>query len=148
MSKVQGCEVPEDLYYLVEKHVWAKPQEDGTVRVGMTTAGAKLSGGNLVALTVRKKKIGKEIAQGKSIGTLESSKFVGPIPTPVTGVLLRGNDKLADDPNLAIKDPYGEGWIAEMQPSNWDADQASLVTGESAVAALKEKLESDGISCE
>jgi glycine cleavage system H protein len=148
MSKIHGCEYPDDLYYFVEKHVWAKPLEDGTVRVGMTSAGAKLSGGNLVALTVRKKKIGKEIPQGKSIGTLESSKFVGPLPAPVTGVLLRGNDKLADNPNLAINDPYGEGWIADLQPSNWEADKTTLVTGEAAVAAIKAKLESDGISCE
>lgn len=148
MSEIQGCVFPDDLYYFVEKHVWAKPQDDGTVRVGMTSSGAKLSGGNLIALTIRKKKIGKEIPQGKSIGTLESSKFVGPIPSPVTGVLLRGNDKLAADPNLAINDPYGEGWIAEMQPSDWETDKASLVTGDAAVDAIKAKLEAEEISCD
>ena len=65
----------------------------------------------------------------------------------VSGVLLRANDKLAADPNIAVADPYGEGWIAEMQASAWDAEKASLATGASGIAAYKAKLEADGIKC-
>jgi glycine cleavage system H protein len=79
---------------------------------------------------------------------VESSKFVGPIPAPVTGVLLRGNDKLASDPNIASNDPYGEGWIAEIQPTDWDGEKGSLATGAEGVAAYEKKLEADNISCE
>jgi len=85
MTEVRGCNLPEDLYYLVEKHVWAKPLEDGTLRIGMTAVAAKLAGSNLAGVTVKAKNIGKEIAQGKSVATVESSKFVGPVPAPVTG---------------------------------------------------------------
>ena len=116
MAEINGCNLPDDLYYLIDKHVWAKPMDDGTVRVGMTVVATKLAGGSLAGVTVKKKRIGKEIPQRKSLATVESSKFVGPVPAPVTGVLLRGNDKLASDPNLAVSDPYGEGWIAELQP--------------------------------
>ncbi len=147
MADIRGCYLPEDLYYLIEKHVWAKPIEGGLVRVGMTAVAGKLSGGKLAAVTVKAKAVGQEVAQGKSLATVESSKFVGPVPAPVTGILVRGNDKLAADPNLAITDPYGEGWIAELKPSNWEVEKSGLVTGADGLTAYQKKLEADNISC-
>jgi glycine cleavage system H protein len=148
MGNIRGCDLPEDLYYFVEKHIWAKPMGDGLVRVGMNTVAGKLSGGKLNAVTVRAKNIGAEIPAGKSVATVESSKYVGPVPAPVTGVLKRANEKLAGDPNLAITDPYGEGWIVELAPANWDADKAALLTGPDGLAAYRAKLEAENISCE
>ena len=147
MADIRGCNLPEDLYYLVEKHVWAKPIEGGLLRVGMTAVAGKLSGGKLAAVTVKTKAIGQEVAQGKSVATIESSKFVGPVPAPVTGVLMRGNDKLVADPNLAVTDPYGEGWIAEIKPSNWDGEKGSLATGAEGLAVYQKKLEADNVTC-
>jgi len=147
MANVRGCNLPDDLYYLVEKHVWAKPMGGGVVRVGITAVAGKLSGGKLAAITVKAKNIGQEVKQAKSIATVESSKFVGPVPAPVSGVLLHANDKLASDPNLAIADPYGEGWVAEMQASDWETEKDSLVTGAEGVAAYQAKLEADNITC-
>lgn len=147
MANINGCDLPDDIYYLIEKHVWAKPLEDGTIRVGMTAVAAKLAGGNLAGVTVKAKAFGQEVAGGKSVATVESSKFVGPVPAPVSGILLRGNEKLKTDPNLAANDPYGEGWIAEMQPSNWDGDKGNLASGAEGLAAYRKKLEDDNISC-
>lgn len=147
MATIRGCNLPEDVYYLIEKHVWAKPMDGGVIRVGMTSVAGKLSGGKLAAITVKAKNIGQEVKQGKSVATVESSKFVGPVPAPVTGVLLRANEKLANDPNLAISDPYGEGWIAEIQASAWDAEKGVLVTGAEGIAAYQKKLEAENISC-
>ncbi len=147
MANVRGCNLPEDLYYLIDKHVWAKPLGGGLVRVGITAVAAKLSGGKLAALTVKAKNIGQEVKQGKSLATVESSKFVGPVPAPITGVLLRANEKLVTDPNLAVSDSYGEGWVAEMQAANWDAEKGLLVTGAAGLAAYQAKLEADNISC-
>ena len=147
MANINGCNLPDDLYYLIDKHVWAKPLEDGTVRVGMTTVAAKLAGSKLAGVTVKAKSIGKEVAQKKSIALVESSKFVGPVPAPVTGVLLRGNEKLSDDPNIAANDPYGEGWIAEIQPSDWEGEKGSLAFGPDGLEAYRQKLEADDISC-
>ena len=98
-------------------------------------------------MTIKAKAIGQEVAQGKSLATVESSKFVGPVPAPVTGVLVRGNDKLAADPNLAISDPYGEGWIAEIKPSNWGGEKGGLASGTDGLAAYQKKLEAENISC-
>ncbi len=148
MATINNCNLPEDLYYLIDKHVWAKPLADGTVRVGMTSVAGKLAGGKLAGATVKRKAIGKEVSQGRSIATIESSKYVGPVPAPITGTLLRGNDKLAADPNIAIDDPYGEGWIAEMQPSDWDGEKGALASGSEGLEEYRAKLEADGISCD
>jgi glycine cleavage system H protein len=148
MGKINGCDLPDDLYYYAEKHVWAKPMGGGIVRVGMNTVAGKLSGGKLNAVTVRAKNIGAPIAAGKSVATVESSKYVGPVPAPVSGVLKRANDKLAANPNLAISDPYGEGWIAELEASNWEAEKANLLAGPDGLAAYRAKLEAEKISCE
>jgi glycine cleavage system H protein len=148
MTVVRGCELPEDLHYLIDKHVWAKRLEGDLVRLGMTSVAAKLSGGSLNAVTVSARKIGQEIPQGKSVATIESSKFVGPVPAPVGGVLVRGNELLEGEPNLAVTDPYGEGWIAELSVTTWDPEGAGLVTGADGIAAYQAKLEADGISCD
>lgn len=148
MATLRGCELPEDLYYLIDKHVWVRKLEGNLVRLGMTSVAAKLAGGTLNAVTVSARKIGQEIAQGKSVATLESSKFVGPVPAPVSGVLVRGNDRLEADPNVAATDPYGEGWIAEVEATRWDAEVSGLATGSEGVAAYGAKLEADGVSCD
>ncbi len=148
MATLRGCNLPDDLYYYPDKHIWVKPIAEGLVRVGMNTVAGKLAGGKLTAVTISARKIGKELAQGKSIATLESSKFVGPVPAPVTGVLVRGNDRLAEDPNLTLTDPYGEGWIAELQPSAWETEKDGLLTGAEGLAAYQARLEADDISCE
>lgn len=147
MSVIRGCNLPEDVYYLVDKHVWAQPIDGGLLRVGMTSVAAKLSGGNLAAVTISKRKLGKEIEQGKSLATIESSKYVGPVPAPVTGTLVRGNDALEGNPNLAVSDPYGAGWIAEVQPANWEADKAGLAYGADGVAKYQAFLEAENVSC-
>ena len=147
MTIIRGCNLPQELYYLIDKHVWARPVEGGLVKVGMTSVAGKLAGGKLNAITVKTKNIGQEIKQGKSIATVESSKFVGPVPAPVTGILVRANEKVASDPNLAVSDPYGEGWIAEIKATSWESEKSILATGDSGVAAYQAKLEADGVSC-
>jgi len=148
MAKIRGFELPEDLYYFVEKHVWAKSMGGTLVRVGMDAVAGKLSGGKLNAVTVRAKNIGALIPAGKSVATVESSKYVGPVPAPVAGTLKRANEKLTADPNLAISDPYGEGWIVELEASQWDAEKAGLLTGPDGLAVYKAKLEAENISAE
>jgi glycine cleavage system H protein len=145
MAEIRGCNLPEDRYYLIEKHVWALPMDGGVVRVGITSVAAKLSGGKLAAVTVSSRKVGKEVPQGKSVATIESSKFVGPVPSPVTGVLARANERLESDPDLAVSDPYGEGWVAELEVD--DFDPSGLVTGADGVAAYERFMEAEDISC-
>ncbi len=144
MSEVNGCRLPDDLYYWVDKHVWAKPLEDGTVLVGMTDVAQSLAG-KIVVVSLRS--LNKTLVRGKSAGTLESGKWVGSIPTPVAGTVIAVNEQLKGKPSIINDDPYGDGWIIRVQPSNWESDQGELVTAEVGVQAYRDKLEADGIHC-
>lgn len=143
MAEVMGCRLPEDVYYWVEKHVWARVEGDEVV-VGMTDPAQKLAG---KILYVNPKKPGKAVEKGQSVGTVESAKYVGPVPAPVTGEVVAVNDRVKADGGIVNEDPYGSGWVARLRPSNLAAELESLVTGASAVAAYRAKLEADNISC-
>jgi glycine cleavage system H protein len=148
VAKINGCELPDDLYYLIDKHVWAKEMQDGQVRVGMTAVAVKLAGGSFIAVTPKRKAVGQVLAKGKSMATVESSKFVGPVPAPVSGVMTKINDAVAAKPDLAASDPYGEGWIAEINPSNWDEEKGTLAGGAAGIEAYRAKLETDDVHCD
>ncbi len=143
MSTVRGCNIPDELYYLVDKHVWARRDGD-LVTVGLSDVAQNLAK-TIVSVTL--KGAGKRVAKGKSVATVESSKWVGPVPSPVAGQLVEVNEALAASPATLNQDPYGDGWIARLQPEDWEADSADLVTGEAGVEAYRSFLEAEGIAC-
>jgi len=145
MAEINGCNIPEALYYLAgDKLVWARFEDDGTVTAGVPDPGQAIAG-KVVAVTA--KKLGRTIARGKSMGTLESGKWVGPIPAPVSGEIIAINEGVAASPTLVNEDPYGEGWIVKLQPSDPDGEKGELVTGQAAVEAFQQLMEEKGISC-
>lgn len=146
MAMIRGFAFPEDRYYLVEKHVWCQPMADGVVRIGLTPVAYRLLRDVLVAIAVRPKLLGQEAPAGRSVAMVESLKYNGPVPAPFTGIVLRGNATVEADPERAAADPYGEGWIVEMQPADWDAARAGLLTGEAALIAYRALLEGQNIT--
>lgn len=146
MATIRGFEFPEDRYYLVEKHVWCLPVGGGLVRVGLTPAAYETLKYALVAISVRPGVLGQEVPAGKSVAMVESLKYNGPLPAPFTGVVVRANEAVAADPERAAADPYGAGWIAEMQPTDWAAASATLLTGEAALTAYRALLERQNIA--
>ena len=60
--------------------------------------------------------VGKKLAKGEEFGSLESIKSVSSLYLPIGGVILAVNDALNDDPGLVNRDPYGDGWLVEIQP--------------------------------
>jgi glycine cleavage system H protein len=145
VAEVRGCNIPEDLYYWPEKHVWASPQEDGTVKVGVTDVAQHLAKTIISALP---KGAGRGTKRGRSLGTIESGKWVGPVTSPLTGEIVETNAALSGDPSIINRDPYGEGWFVRVQPTDWEGEVAELVTGPEGVASYQAFLESEGISCE
>lgn len=141
MGAVRGCNIPEDLSYNVDNNVWARHEADGSITVGLTAYACSLAG-EVVAYTP--KKAGKDIAKDKSCATVESGKWVGPVKSPVSGVITAVNDAVANKPGLINKDPYGEGWVVKMKPSDWDGESKSLKTGGDAVSAFEAKMDSEG----
>lgn len=144
MAEVRKCHIPEDLYYWVEKHVWVRPEPDGTVTVGLTDVAQSLAK-TIISATPRE--VGRTLAKGRSAGTVESGKWVGPVPAPVSGQIVAVNERLRSDPSLINRDPYGEGWFVRLRPTDWEAEKGDLLTGEEAVAAYARLLEEQGIRC-
>ena len=143
MGAVRGCEIPDDLKYNVENNVWVRQESDGTVTVGMTSYAASLAG-QIVSYTP--KKVGKDVKKDKSCSTVESGKWVGPAKSPVAGEIVATNDAVASKPGLINEDPYGDGWLVKIKPSDWDGESADLVTGSAAASAFEAKMESDGFA--
>lgn len=144
MADVNDCNIPEDLYYWVEQHTWVRPEDDGTVTIGITDVAQHLAG-NIVALTP--KGAGRTLKKGKSAGIVESGKWVGPVRTPLAGKVVAVNDEAKANPSIINDDPYGAGWIVRIDPQDWDADSADLVTGDEGTQAYQAFLDEEGISC-
>lgn len=144
MTLVNNCNIPTDLHYLVEKHVWGRREGD-LVTVGLTDVAQNLAKG---MLSVLPKTVGRKVAKGKSVATVESAKWVGPVPALVTGEIVEINPAVLADPKIINTDPYGEGWIAKLRPTDWDADSVDLHTGEEGVEAYRAFLDSEGIICD
>jgi len=144
MSDVRGCNIPQQLHYWPEKHVWAAPT-DGLVTVGITDVAQNLAK-NIIS--AQPKGAGRPARKGKSLGTVESSKWVGPVTSPLDGEVVEANPLLATDAGVLNRDPYGEGWFVKIRADDWSRDAADLVTGEAGVAAYLAFLEGEGISCE
>jgi glycine cleavage system H protein len=144
VSEIRGCNIPEELHYWPEKHVWLTRADDGVVTVGITDVAQSLAGAIISAMP---KKVGRPAKRGRSLGTVESGKWVGPVTAPVTGAVVETNVLLGTDPGVINRDPYGEGWYAKLEPSAWEDESRELVTGADGVAAYEAFLEAEGISC-
>jgi glycine cleavage system H protein len=104
---------PEDLKYTKE-HEWAR-LEGGKVRVGITHY-AQDALGDIVYVDLPGP--GTQVASGQAFGEVESTKSVSDIYSPVTGSIVERNGALEDAPELVNQDPYGEGWMVVIEPSN------------------------------
>jgi glycine cleavage system H protein len=144
MALINGCDIPEDLYYDGEHDVWVRFEESNTFVVGMTDIAQSLAGRFLYAHI---KEAGKHIEAGKSIATVESSKWVGPVRTPVAGEIIAVNEKVEDDPSLINKSPYNDGWIARLKCDDIESAKAKLITGEAAVEVYRKRIEREKIEC-
>jgi glycine cleavage system H protein len=145
MAIINGCEIPEDLFYDVGREVWLRFGPDGTVTLGMTDS-AQARVGKLV--NIRIKAVGKTVRKGGSAGTIESAKWVGPFPAPLSGEIVETNEAtFRRDILAANKDPYGRGWILRMRPTALDEERGDLVTGTAAVEAYRKRIAELNLTC-
>ena len=122
--KIDGNDFPEDLYYHRD-HMWVK-MEDGKVKLGYNDW-AQEAAGKLVNLSTRK--VGRKVKAGKTLGTVESGKWVGPLKSPLSGEIVEINQEVLKTPSMINDDPYGNGWIAVLAPSDLDAEKGELIEG-------------------
>ncbi len=145
MAQIRGCNIPEDRYYWVEKHAWARPEADGTVTIGISDVAQRLAKGIINATP---KEVGRTVQKGKSAGTLESGKWVGPVTSPITGEIIEVNEAVKARPAVINEDPYAQGWFVRVKPADWAGESALLVTGDAATAAYRKFMEEQNLSFE
>ena len=143
MATVRGCNLPDDLLYDVQSHIWFRELDDGNVKVGMTAVATAMAG-RLVAFTP--KSVGKEVKAGKSCATVESGKWVGPAKVAAGGTVVEINETLVATPSLANEDPYGRGWLLVLKPENWAEVKPTLVPGTQVAGPYEAKMTADGFA--
>ena len=107
-------DLPGDLYYTNE-HEWLRKEEDGSITVGITDY-AQAALGDLVYVEIPE--IGKNIDAGGEMAVVESVKAASDVYSPLSGKITNVNENLANEPQIINLDPYGEGWIACIFPSD------------------------------
>lgn len=105
--------VPGDLRYTTD-HEWAR-LEEGRLRVGITDY-AQDALGDIVF--VQLPEAGATVEAASSVGEIESTKSVSDVYAPVSGDVIEVNSQLADQPQQVNEDPYGEGWLCVIAPSD------------------------------
>jgi glycine cleavage system H protein len=105
-------DVPDDLKYTAE-HEWVRSSGgSSTLRVGITDY-AQEALGDVVYVSLPE--VGADVTRGAAVGEIESTKSVSDIYAPLTGSVSARNEKLDEHPELINSDPYGEGWIIEIE---------------------------------
>ncbi len=106
-------EFPEDLRYSRE-HEWTRSEDDGRVRVGITDF-AQDALGDVVYVDLPEP--GTQVTAGQPFGEVESTKSVSDVYAPVSGTIVERNGALEEKPELVNEQPYGDGWLVAIEPS-------------------------------
>jgi glycine cleavage system H protein len=113
-------EIPPDLHYTAE-HEWVCRTGDDIVRVGITDF-AQSALGDVVF--VQLPEVGAELTAGESCGEVESTKSVSDLFAPVSATVVAVNSDLDASPQLLNSDPYGAGWLLDLQGDGESIEQA------------------------
>ena len=126
--------VMDDRKY-TETDEWAKLEEGNRVRIGITDYAQKELRD---IIGVELPEIDSEVGKGDVVATLESVKATGDVYSPISGKIVEVNERLLDEPELLNTDPYGDGWIAIIEPSN-PGEYEELMTSKQYIEYLKKR---------
>lgn len=127
-SVVSGFLVPENLRYH-PGHTWALAESPKSVRVGFDDFAARLMGDvDSIALPQR----GQWLRQGQKIWTIQRKGVKSDMVSPIEGVVTDVNEKAAKDPELARRDPYGDGWLLTVDSPDAKLNFRNLLSGDLA----------------
>jgi len=122
---------PADLRY-TKSHEWLRTLPDGTIEIGITDH-AQQALGDLVFVEVPE--AGRHLVAGDACAVVESVKAASDVYSPIAGEVTSGNPKLATEPELINRDPYGEGWIMRLKPAAGAASETLDAKAYEAIAA-------------
>ncbi len=115
-------DLPGELMYTRE-HEWLRREDDGSVTIGITDH-AQEALGDLVYVELPE--VGQDLESGGDMAVVESVKAASDVYAPISGAVVAVNEELGDDPEKINTDPYGDGWIVRMQPSE-EIDESALL---------------------
>jgi len=130
--------VATDCYYN-EEGVWARAEGD-KVRIGLSDFLQQRSGD--VAFAELKPE-GTELRFGDEVAVIETIKVDIALSSPISGTVVQVNPAMEDAPEAINQDPYGEGWLAEIEASDWEAERSKLLDPEAYFARMKAEAENE-----
>ncbi len=137
--KVNTYDIPENNYYLKE-HEWVLLEDANNAKIGITDYAQKA----LREITYfYPGKRGSKVKRMDTICKIESIKCVAEILSPLSGIILRFNKALLDDPGIVNRDPYGKGWISIIRPTNLGKELEKLLKPEPYAEYIKELTKID-----
>lgn len=116
-------------------HEWVRLEDDGTLTIGITDHAQEALGDIVFA---ELPEVAREVVEGESCATVESTKAASDIYAPVAGRVSEVNENVVDDPGLINRDPTGEGWFMRIEPS--DDENFEALMDEEAYEAYLETL--------
>lgn len=117
-------DIPAELHYTAE-HEWVRRSGEDAARIGITDF-AQSALGDVVF--VQLPDVGTELVAGESFGEVESTKSVSDLYAPVSGRVTAVNSDLDGSPQLVNSDPYGAGWLVDVQVSDAAGLESALAT--------------------
>jgi glycine cleavage system H protein len=117
--------IPSELRY-TQSHEWVRRNADGTVTVGITDHAQHALGDLVFAETPE---AGRTVSAGEACAVVESVKAASDVYSPLAGAIVEGNAGLGDAPEKINSDPYGEGWLFKLRPTDAGAVDALLDGG-------------------
>jgi glycine cleavage system H protein len=142
---VLGCRLPEDRLYDVEQGVWWRREPDGaTGRLGVIASLAAFAG-SFRQLSYRP--VEGLLDRGRSVATVESTRYTGAVRLPVRGEVVERNPALLVRPRLLNDRPYDDGWVARVRPADPTEAASSLRTAEQARPLVEEEIRVRRVRC-
>lgn len=139
LVRVGRYQVAVDRLYDPQHHLWVLPVSDAQVRLGLDPLGVEANGtlAQLVLVPV-----GTLVRRGEAFGSLEAAKFVGPLVAPVSGRVVAHNPLAVTDPAQVEQDPFGAGWLVELETTDFPTERAHLLEGaEQIIPWFREEVE-------
>lgn len=119
--------------------IWAKP-EGNQVRIGLSDFLQQRSGDVAFADI---KSVGAEVAYGDEIATIETIKVNVSLNSPVAGIIVEVNPTMSTAPEAINQNPYGDGWLAVVEATDWDKDKPRLLEPQAYLRSMKREAEQE-----
>jgi glycine cleavage system H protein len=138
MIEIEGYKIIENLLYSKD-HLWIKI-ENNKAKIGITDYIQK----NLHDIVyIELPEINSKIYKGKQIALIESIKTVSEIHSPLTGKIIKINEELKSKPELINESPYENGWIAIIEPTNFEKEKNDFLNFEKYIEYLRKIIEKE-----